>query len=165
MCKLVNIWISIVDNCWLKEHPSDIYNAGNWKWRNFKIVYIHIWIFAHIRTTLVYTSFPSHSIFVGFPTKYPRVQCFLRAAPLLSIRPCKTKLNEKSKHVGFAQKIWFWPSILAQDAEAGKKGTSTANTSCWWVRWFDWSTRVSISTSHQFAVAVLVRWVGLEKSK
>jgi hypothetical protein len=81
---------------------------------------IHIQIFAHIQTTLVYTSFPSRSIFVGFPTKYARVQCFLRAAPLLSMRPCKAKLNEKSKHVGFAQKNGFGPAFLAQDAEAGK---------------------------------------------
>jgi hypothetical protein len=44
---------------------------------------IYIRIFAHIWTTLVYTGFPSHSIFVGFPTEYARVQCFLRAAPLL----------------------------------------------------------------------------------
>jgi hypothetical protein len=45
---------------------------------------------------------------------------FSKAAPLLSMRPCQTKLNEKSKHVALLRK-WFWPSILAQDAEAGKR--------------------------------------------
>jgi hypothetical protein len=74
-------------------------------------IWNHIQIFAHIQTTLVYTSFPSRSIFVGFPTQYARVQCFLRAAPLLSTRPCQTKLNEKSKHVGFAQKNGFGPAF------------------------------------------------------
>jgi hypothetical protein len=82
---------------------------------------IHIRIFAHIQTTLVYTSFPSPSIFVGFLTEYARVQCFLRAAPLLSMGPCKTKLNEKVKTCGLCSEKWFWPSILAQDAEAGKR--------------------------------------------
>jgi hypothetical protein len=41
-------------------------------------IWIHIRIFAHIQTTLVYTSFPSPSVFVGFPTQYARVQCFLK---------------------------------------------------------------------------------------
>ncbi len=44
--------------------------------------------------------------------------CFKNNAPVLSMWPCKRKLDEeKSKHAWFGLAIWFWPNIFAQDAK------------------------------------------------
>ncbi len=72
-------------------------------------------------------SFPSPSIvrvilaFCGsFPLGGAR---FVRATPVV-ISMCPRKLKseeEKLKHVGLAQQKWFWASIFAHFAEAGKE--------------------------------------------
>jgi hypothetical protein len=62
----------------------------------------------------------------------------------------------KVKTCWFVSVKWFWPSIFAQDAEAGKRHSKTLTPAVDWLDSLIGSGGLLVVVSHLFVVLVLV---------